>query len=30
MVKIMIDGGSGGDEEAKLKAAHTGNTFKIF
>lgn len=30
MVKIMIDGGSGGDKEEKLKAAHTGNLFKVF
>lgn len=26
----MIDGGLGGDEEAKLKVVYIGNIFKIF
>lgn len=30
MVKTMIDRGSEGDKEEKLKAACTGNPFKIF
>lgn len=30
MVKIMIDGGSEGDEEEKLEATCTDNPFKIF